>query len=107
MGVAGPPRWGVVLFWIVPTRYSINLEWIMTAKTVTDDQATAASTAALAAAEAPVVDHDRPVTPTGAGRIRFKGHTAQAGYPWRIYEGRVEAYVDGAWVEAPDSEPVD
>lgn len=57
-----------------------------------------------AAPDAPA--HDRAVTPVGSGRITFKGHNAKAGYPFRIYEGRVEALVDGAWVEAEDSQPV-
>lgn len=83
----------------------------MATKTVSDDQAATASTADLAQAAdttaTAVVDHDRAVTPTGAGRITFKGHTAKAGYPFRVYEGRVEALVDGAWVVAEDSQPVE
>lgn len=83
----------------------------MATKTVTDDDAATASTADLAQAAdttaAAVVDHDRPVTPTGDGRVTFKGHNAKAGYPFRIYEGRVEALVDGAWVEAVDAQRVD
>lgn len=83
----------------------------MTTKTVTDDQAAAASTAAVAetadAQAAAILDHDRPVTPTGAGRITFKGHTAKAGYPYRVWDGQVEAYVDGAWVVAEDAQPVE
>lgn len=54
--------------------------------------------------DAPAVAHDRAVTNIGSGRITFKGHNAKAGYPFRIYEGRVEALVDGAWVEAEDSQ---
>lgn len=54
--------------------------------------------------DAPAVTHDRAVTNIGSGRITFKGHNAKAGYPFRIYEGRVEALVDGAWVEAEDSQ---
>jgi len=57
-------------------------------------------------ADAPAVTHDRATTPVGAGRVTFKGHNAKAGYPYRIYEGRVEALVDGAWVEAVDAQPV-
>lgn len=57
-------------------------------------------------ADAPAVTHDRATTPVGSGRITFKGHNAKAGYPFRIYEGRVEALVDGAWVEAVDSQPI-
>jgi hypothetical protein len=52
---------------------------------------------------ADAVTHDRGTTPVGNGRITFKGHNAKAGYPFRIYEGQVQALVDGAWVEAEDA----
>jgi hypothetical protein len=55
---------------------------------------------------ADAVTHDRATTPVGAGRITFKGHNAKAGYPWRSYDGHIEALVDGQWVEAVDSQPV-
>lgn len=71
---------------------------------VSDESATAASTADLAqAAGSTVVDHDRPVTATGDGRIRFKGHSAKGGYPYRVFDGHVQALVEGAWVEAEDA----
>ena len=56
---------------------------------------------------ADAVTHDRATTPVGAGRITFKGHNAKAGYPFRIYEGQVEALVDGAWVPAEDATPLE
>lgn len=56
--------------------------------------------------DAAAVTHDRAVTNVGSGRITFKGHNAKAGYPFRIYEGQVEALVDGAWVVAEDSQPI-
>ena len=62
-----------------------------------------ASTVPALEPDAPAVTHDRAVTNVGSGRITFKGHNAKAGYPFRIYEGRVEALVDGAWVEAEDA----
>jgi hypothetical protein len=68
---------------------------------------TPATDAPALEADAPAVTHDRSTTPVGAGRITFKGHNAKAGYPYRIYEGRVEALVDGAWVEAVDSVPLE
>lgn len=78
----------------------------MTAKTVTNEAATTSSLEDLAVADAPAVTHDRAVTPVGAGRIRFKGHNAAAGYPFRIYDGQVQALVGDAWVEAVDSEAI-
>lgn len=76
------------------------------ATTNTPDPATA-SAVDLANQDAPAVTHDRAVTNVGSGRITFKGHNAKAGYPFRIYEGRVEALVDGAWVYAEDSQPLE
>lgn len=78
----------------------------MTTKPVSDDQA-AASAEDLATSAAPVLEHDRAVTPTGEGRITFKGHTAKAGYPYRVFDGQVQALVDGAWVAAEDSQRVE
>jgi len=60
-------------------------------------------TATAASVDADAVSHDRGTTPVGNGRITFKGHNAKAGYPFRIYEGQVQALVDGAWVEAEDA----
>ena len=74
--------------------------------TPTPDPVTA-SNLDLAAQAAPAVTHDRATTPVSAGRITFKGHNAKAGYPFRIYEGQVEALVDGAWVLAEDSTPLE
>lgn len=64
-----------------------------------------------ATVDAPIVDqdgatHDRAVTNVGNGRIQFKGHNAKAGYPFRVYEGQVQALVDGAWVEAEDAQAI-
>lgn len=77
----------------------------MATKPTTDDAA-ASSAADLVEADAPAVTHDRAVTNVGAGRIRFKGHNAEAGYPYRIYEGQVQALVNGAWVDAPDAQAI-
>lgn len=71
----------------------------------TTDEA-AAFSATDAATTPAVVDHDRGTTPVGSGRITFKGHNAKAGYPYRVWEGQVQAYVDGAWVDAPDAQAV-
>ena len=78
----------------------------MTSKPATNEDATAASVEDLALA-APVVEHDRHVTPVGDGRITFKGHSAKAGYPYRIWDGRVQALVSGEWVEAEDAQRVE
>lgn len=78
----------------------------MTTKPVSNEDAATASTEDLALAT-PVVDHDRAVTATGDGRVQFKGHTAKAGYPWRVYDGRVQALVNGEWVEAEDAQRVE
>lgn len=62
-----------------------------------------------AVVDAPATDavtHDRAVTNVGAGRITFKGHNAKAGYPYRVYEGQVEALVDGEWVTAEDAQAI-
>lgn len=75
----------------------------MSTKPVSNEDAAAASTQDVAAAPA-VVDHDRPVTATGDGRVTFKGHAAKAGYPWRVWDGRVQALVDGEWVDAEDAQ---
>lgn len=77
-------------------------------KTATTDEAVAAGLedAMVAAAGRDTVAHDRAVTPVGAGRIRFKGHAAKAGYPFRVWDGQVQAFVDGEWVDAPDAEAV-
>ena len=79
----------------------------MATNTTTTTDAAVASAQDLAARDADAVTHDRATTPVGAGRITFKGHNAKAGYPFRVYEGRVEALVDGAWVDAPDATPLD
>lgn len=76
----------------------------MTARTSTED--TTPATVEAAPAPAPVESHDRATTPVGAGRIRFKGHQAEAGYPFRVWDGRVQAFVKDAWVDAPDSEVI-
>lgn len=57
--------------------------------------------------DAPAVEHDRAVTNVGAGRITFKGHSAKAGYPFRIWEGQVQALVGDTWVDAPDAQAVE
>jgi hypothetical protein len=75
----------------------------MATKPVSSDEAATASAVDLVEADAPAVLHDRAVTNVGSGRITFKGHNAAAGYPFRVYEGQVQALVDGAWVEAPDA----
>lgn len=79
----------------------------MTTKPVSTEAADTASTQDLADTAPAVVEHDRPVTATGEGRVQFKGHAAKAGYPWRVFDGRVEALVDGAWVEAEDAQRVE
>ena len=61
----------------------------------------------VTATTADAATHDRATTPVGAGRITFKGHNAKAGYPFRIYEGQVEALVDGAWIPAEDATPLE
>lgn len=76
----------------------------MATKPVSNEAATAASVEDLATTE--VASHDRATTPVSAGRIRFKGHNAAGGYPFRIWEGQVQALVNGDWVEAVDSVPL-
>jgi hypothetical protein len=81
-----------------------NQEDLMATKDTTTTDAAVASATDLAAREADAVTHDRATTPVGAGRITFKGHNAKAGYPFRVYEGQVEALVDGEWVPAEDAQ---
>lgn len=76
-----------------------------TKPTPTEDPAVS-SAEDLVASDAPAVAHDRAVTNVSPGRITFKGHNAKAGYPFRIYEGAVQALVDDTWVVAEDAQPV-